>query len=72
MPRGPANKSLASLIAGYKSAVTTRINQLRGAPGAPIWQRNYHEHIIRDMDELSRIRESIRNNPMAWETDDET
>ncbi len=71
MPCGPANKSLASLIAGYKSAVTTRINKLRGTPGAPVWQRNYHEHIIRNADELSRIREYIRYNPMAWETDDE-
>jgi hypothetical protein len=33
---------LASLIAGYKSAVTARINQLRGTPGAPVWQRNYY------------------------------
>ncbi len=70
-PRGPANKSLSSLIAGYKSAVTTRINQLRGTPGAPVWQRNFHEHIIRNPDELSRIRKYIRNNPMQWETDDE-
>jgi hypothetical protein len=25
----------------YKSAVTARINQTRGTPGAPVWQRNY-------------------------------
>ena len=71
MPRGPANKSLASLIAGYKSVVTARINQLRGTPGAPVWQRNYHEHIIRDMDELFRIRKYIRDNPAKWEIDAE-
>jgi putative transposase len=71
MPCGPANNSLASLIAGYKSAVTTRINQLRGTPCAPVWQRNYWEHIIRNEDELSRIQEYIRYNPVAWETDDE-
>jgi hypothetical protein len=35
-PRGPANKSLASLIAGYKSAVTARINQIRGTPRRPV------------------------------------
>jgi hypothetical protein len=28
-------------------------------------------NIIRNADELSRIREYIRNNPMAWEMDDE-
>jgi len=71
MPHGPANKSLASLIAGYKSAVTARVNQLRGTPGALVWQRNYHEHIIRDMDELSRIRKYIRDNPAQWDFDTE-
>ncbi len=63
--------SIGAIIRAYKSAVTYQINQLRGTPGAPIWQRNYHEHIIRDMDELSRIRKYIRNNPMKWEMDDE-
>jgi REP element-mobilizing transposase RayT len=59
------------LVAGYKSAVTTRINQSRGKPGAPVWQRNYWEHIIRNGDELSRIREYIQRNPAAWENDNE-
>jgi putative transposase len=34
-----------------------------------IWQRNYHEHIIRDEDEYYRIIEYIQNNPMLWEND---
>jgi putative transposase len=67
----PIAGSIPTIVRGYKSAVTSRINQLRGSPGAPVWQRNYHEHIIRNADELSRIREYIRNNPAAWETDDE-
>jgi putative transposase len=41
MQWGPAKKSLASLITGYKSAVTMRINQIRATRGAPVWQRNY-------------------------------
>ena len=28
------------------------------------WQRNYYEHIIRDENELNRIREYIINNPL--------
>lgn len=35
------------------------------------WQDNYYEHIIRNEDELSRIREYIRNNPVQWELDRE-
>jgi putative transposase len=32
-----------------------------------IWQRNYYEHIIRNTDELNRIRGYIQNNPLKWE-----
>lgn len=35
-----------------------------------IWQRNYYERIIRDEDELNRIREYIANNPINWKTDE--
>ena len=34
-----------------------------------LWQRNYWEHIVRDKNELGRIRDYIRNNPQKWETD---
>jgi REP element-mobilizing transposase RayT len=63
--------SIGAIVRAYKSAVTTRINQSRGKPGAPVWQRNYWEHIIRNGDELSRIREYIQRNPAAWENDNE-
>jgi REP-associated tyrosine transposase len=34
-----------------------------------LWQRNYHDRIVRDEDELTRIREYILNNPASWATD---
>lgn len=64
-------KSISSLIAGFKSAVTKSINVARSAPGAPVWQRNYYEHIIRNEKELHAIRQYIRYNPMKWDEDDE-
>jgi len=70
-PHGPSPKSLGSFIAGYKSAVTKRINHIRKTPGTPVWQRNYYEHIVRDETELTRIREYIRLNPLKWELDRE-
>ncbi len=42
---------------------------MRGTPGMLIWQRNYYEHIIRNDDELNRMREYIANNLMQWELD---
>jgi REP element-mobilizing transposase RayT len=64
-------RSLGSFIAGFKSAVTKRINSLRGTPGAPVWQRNYYEHIIRDEHDLACIREYIATNPLRWDQDTE-
>ena len=33
------------------------------------WQRNYYENIIRNDNDLNRIREYIKNNPKNWELD---
>ena len=64
-------KSLGSIIAGFKSAGTAKINQQRGTPGAPVWQRNYYDRIIRDDGELDRARQYILDNPIKWELDRE-
>ncbi len=69
-PHGPLKKSLSSFVAGFKSTVTKQINQIRQTPGIPVWQRNYYEHIIRNDNELNKIREYIINNPLTWETDE--
>jgi REP element-mobilizing transposase RayT len=66
-PRRP--RSLASFVAGFKSAVKTRINEFRGTPRAPVWQENYHEHVIRNPHELEILRDYIRHNPLRWACD---
>jgi len=68
---GPPPRSLGAFVAGFKSAVTKRINNLRRTPGAPVWQRNYYEHVVRSDAELLRVREYILNNPVGWENDRE-
>jgi len=67
---GPMPRSIGAFVAGFKSAVTQRINTKRQTPRQPVWQRNYYEHIIRNDAELNNIREYIRNNPAQWELDD--
>jgi len=37
----------------------------------PVWQRNYHEHVIRNDDEQQRIHDYIFENPQRWEEDAE-
>ena len=70
-PTCPAPRSISSLMAGFKSSVTKRINQLRNLPGVPVWQRSFHDHIIRDEEDYNRICDYIENNPLKWLEDDE-
>jgi putative transposase len=53
-----------------KTFSARRINEKRGMPGIPVWQRNYYERIIRNENELNQIREYIANNPANWLTDE--
>ena len=62
-------KSLGSFVSGFKKSSTYRINRLNKTPGRTIWQRNYYEHIIRDDNELNKIREYIIFNPGLWGTE---
>jgi len=50
-------------------AIPRRVNLARGTPGAPLWQRSYHDHIIPDRHALRRIGRYIRLNPARWVRD---
>lgn len=65
----PVSNSVPTIIRGFKSATTKRINQLRNTPRLPVWQRNYYEHIIRNDTSYHQITEYIRLNPARWEED---
>ena len=65
----PTSGSLPTIVRYFKSAVTRRINDLRGTSYTPVWQRNYYEHVIRNEDDLNEIREYIANNPVKWGLD---
>ena len=59
----PQSKNLASIMRGYKSAVTTyaRKNNIKFE-----WHIRYHDHIIRNEEEFLRISNYIKNNPSKW------
>jgi len=63
--------SLGAVVGNFKSIVTRRVNRMRRTPGAPVWQSNFHERIIRNERELDAIRHYIRNNPANWDDDNE-
>jgi REP-associated tyrosine transposase len=59
------------IVGSFKSVTARCINRARNTPGAAAWQRNYYERIIRDEEELLRVREYIRDNPRLWDEDPE-
>jgi REP element-mobilizing transposase RayT len=61
--------TLGNIVRVFKAITTRRIRTRSNNEFA--WQRNYHEHIIRNEAELHCIRQYIIDNPMHWETDRE-
>ena len=71
LPRGPKSASLGAIIAQFKSRVTKRLWKTQTSNRAPIWQRNYYEHIIRNEKDLKHKTDYIEANPMLWGEDNE-
>ncbi|WP_181305145.1 transposase [Rufibacter sp. XAAS-G3-1] len=67
--KSPSN-TIGSIVRGYKAAVTKQINLLKSDEvGIDVWQRSYHEHIIRNERSYQHISDYIINNPLQWEAD---
>jgi putative transposase len=66
-----SKNSIPTIVRSYKSAVSYRINLMRGTQDIPVWQRNYYEHIIRNEQDLQNKTDYIEANPMLWDQDDE-
>jgi len=61
--------TLGQAVAFYKYRTTKLNNEISGAPGRKIWQRDYYDHIIRNEKELDAIRKYIAENPAKWAED---
>lgn len=64
---GPQSKNLASILRGFKSAVTVQARKIDPGFG---WQSRFHDHIIRNTKSYDAISQYIINNPKKW-VDDE-
>ena len=60
-PLRSPSQTIGAIIRGYKSSVTKQL-KLMGYNDT-IWQRNYHEHIIRNAQSYIHISNYITNNP---------
>jgi len=66
-PNG-TSKTIGSIVRGFKIGVTKWFQENHSPQ--TVWQRNYYEHIIRDDDDLNRIRKYIATNSSNWLTDE--
>lgn len=57
-----AAPTVPRIMNSYKASVSRDI-------GFPVWQRSYHDHIIRDNHDFEEIWKYIDNNPTQWVLD---
>ncbi len=62
----PVSGSIPTIVRSFKSSVTYQARARGMYPDGDIWQRNYYERVIRNEQELDRIRLYIQNNPLSW------
>ena len=55
---------LSQIIGYFKMNTSKSIHKIN--PNLPVWQRNYHDRIIRNEKELIKIRRYIELNPLKW------
>jgi len=64
-----ASVPLPAIVQAFKSLTSNAA--IRGRGPDRLWQRGYYEHVVRDEQDLDRIREYILNNPVQWALDQE-
>lgn len=63
-------RMLIPMIMGkFQMQTSKQINILNNTPGQKTWQRDYHDHVIRNEREYRRIKNYIINNPKNWDKD---
>jgi REP element-mobilizing transposase RayT len=69
-PHGTQSGSIGAILQNFKSVATRRVNRITRNSGT-LWQRNYHEEIIRHDKAYENIRRYIVENPLIWDEDEE-
>jgi len=60
--------NLSNIVKGFKGSCTNRIH--RSGFNKFKWQTRFYDHIIRNEEDLRRIRKYIEQNPLKWEIDE--
>lgn len=67
--------TISGIVGAFKSIVSVKHIRLVRYGELPyfenkLWQRSFHDHIIKNDKEYERISEYIFNNPLNWKNDD--
>lgn len=65
----PSPTGLGNIIGWFKYMVTKTANQTNGTPGTRIFQRSFHDHVIRGDQDYLKIWNYIDGNPSKWKED---
>jgi putative transposase len=60
---------IPKIIGRFKMVSAKHINLLHDCPRQSLWQRGFHDRIIRDEEELNAVRSYIQTNPLRWAPD---
>lgn len=57
---------VSSVVGFIKGSSGAWIRRARGRIGVPVWQRGFHDRVIRDAGEHASTRRYIAMNPVRW------
>ena len=64
----PLRRVVVSQMIGYlKSNITKNVQ--KASPQKAVWQRGYHDHVIRTESDYLRIWQYVDENPARWAED---
>ena len=61
------NPDLQQIMAQLKSGISREIRKT--GPDLTVWQRSFHDHVIRTQKDYEKIWRYIQTNPMRWDKD---
>ncbi len=67
--RGNPSPTISNMVGWLKYNITKQINLIIGNVGNKIFQRSFHDHIIRGDRDFLEIWNYIDSNPAKWEQD---
>lgn len=67
--REDPSPTVATVIGWLKFQATKEINKERNSSSEKIFQRSFHDHIIRNSEDYYETQKYIQDNPLRWQFD---